>query len=127
MTTQEATMTTREIADRFYQLSQEFNFKQIQDELYADDAESIEPPGSEAQGLQNAKGIESIRKKGEDFDASVEEMHGGYTGKPIVAGNFFAVTMGMDATFKGAGRMKMDELAVYEVKDGKIVKEQFFF
>ena len=30
-------------------------------------------------------------------------------------------------TIKGAGRTKMDEIAVYEVKDGKIVKEQFFF
>jgi hypothetical protein len=28
---------------------------------------------------------------------------------------------------KGAGRVKMDEVAVYEVRDGKIVKEQFFF
>lgn len=127
MTTQEATMTTREIADRFYQLSQEFNFKQIQEELYSDDAESIEPPHAAAQGLQNVKGMEGIKKKAEEFDASVEEMHGGYTGKPIVAGNFFAVPMGMDATFKGVGRMKMDEIAVYEVKDGKIVKEQFFF
>jgi hypothetical protein len=57
----------------------------------------------------------------------VEEMHGGYCGKPIVAGNHFSVAMGMDATMKGMGRVKMDEIAVYEVKDGKIVKEQFFF
>jgi hypothetical protein len=35
--------------------------------------------------------------------------------------------MGMDVTMKGMGRMKMDEVAVYEVKNGKIVKEQFFF
>ena len=27
----------------------------------------------------------------------------------------------------GVGRMKMDEIAVYEVRDGKIVLEQFFF
>lgn len=32
----------------------------------------------------------------------------------------------MDVTMKGAGRVKMDEI-VYEVKNGKIVKEQFFF
>ena len=30
-------------------------------------------------------------------------------------------------TYKGMGRQKMDEIAVYEVKDGKIVKEQFFY
>lgn len=35
--------------------------------------------------------------------------------------------MGMDVTLKGMGRMKMDEVPVNEVKDGKIVKEQFFY
>jgi hypothetical protein len=37
------------------------------------------------------------------------------------------VAMGIDATYKGMGRQKMDEIALYEVKDGKIVKEQFFY
>jgi hypothetical protein len=35
--------------------------------------------------------------------------------------------MGMDVTMKGQDRAKMDEIVVYEVKDGKIVKEQFFY
>ena len=127
MTTQEAIMTTREIADRFFQLSQEFKWKEIQEELYDENAVSIEPEGAAAQGLRNVEGLDSIKKKGEEFDNMVEEMHGGYTGKPIVAGNHFAVAMGLEATFKGVGRQKMDEIAVYEVRDGKIVKEQFFF
>lgn len=120
-------MTTREIADRFFQLSQEFKWKEIQEELYDENAVSIEPEGAAAQGLRNVEGLDSIKKKGEEFDNMVEEMHGGYTGKPIVAGNHFAVAMGLEATFKGVGRQKMDEIAVYEVRDGKIVKEQFFF
>ena len=57
----------------------------------------------------------------------IEEMHGGYTNTPIVAGNFFACTMGMDITVKGQTRMSMNEVAVYEVKEGKIVHEQFFY
>jgi len=56
----------------------------------------------------------------------IEEMHGGYTNAPIVAGNFFACTMGMDVTVKGQPRAAMDEVAVYQVKDGKIISEQFF-
>ena len=56
-----------------------------------------------------------------------EEVHGGYSNKPQVAGTHFSVVMGMDVTMKGQGRMKMDEIAVYEVKNGKIVKEQFFY
>jgi hypothetical protein len=35
--------------------------------------------------------------------------------------------LAMDVTMKGQGRMKIEEVAVYEVnKDGKIASEQFF-
>jgi len=118
-------MTTQEIADRFYELSEQGNWMQIQEELFADDAASIEPPNSP--GLQSVEGKQAIKQKGEMFQEMVEEMHGGYSSKPLVAGNYFSVAMGMDVTMKGAGRSKMDEIAVYEVKDGKIVKEQFFY
>jgi hypothetical protein len=57
----------------------------------------------------------------------VEEVHGGWVSEPLVAGNHIAFGMGMDVTMKGKGRTKMDEIAVYEVKDGRIVKEQFFY
>ena len=120
-------MTTQEVANRFMELSKEGKFDVIQDELYGEDCESIEPAHAAAAGLNHAKGIEAIKEKGKKFNESIEEMHGGYTGDPIVAGNYFSVAMGMDATMKGAGRVKMDEIAVYEVKDGKISKEQFFF
>lgn len=125
MTTQEAVMTTAEIAGRFNELAQSGQWNEIQNEMFADDAVSIEPAYS--QGLKTAEGIEAIREKGKQFGEMVEEVHSGYSNEPIVAGNHFAVVMGMDVTMKGQGRMKMDEIAVYEVKDGKIVKEQFFY
>ena len=120
-------MTTQEVANRFMELSKEGKYDLIQEELYAADCESIEPAHAMADGLTNAIGMEAIKEKGKKFNESIEEMHGGYTGDPIVAGNYFSVAMGMDATLKGVGRIKMDEIAVYEVKDGKITKEQFFF
>ena len=46
---------------------------------------------------------------------------------PVIAGNHFAVAAVIDATMKGAPRSAMTEIAVYEVKDGKIVKEQFIY
>ena len=125
MTTNAAVMTTQEVADRLAQLFEENKWNVAQDELFSDDAQSIEPP--QAQGMQTVKGLDEIRKKGEQFNSMVEEMHGGYVGKPIVAGNFIAVAMGMDVTLKGMGRKKMDEIALYEVQNGKIVKEQFFY
>ncbi len=117
-------MTTQEVANQFYQWAQEGKFKEIQDEMFAENAVSIEPANS---GWLKAEGIDAIREKGKQWNEMVEEMHGGYTNEPIVAGNHFTCVMGMDVTMKGKGRVKMDEIAVYEVQDGKIVKEQFFY
>jgi hypothetical protein len=125
MSTLEAVMTTQEVANRFNELSQTGQWEQIQTELFADNAVSIEPPTSP--GMQSAEGLSAIKEKGKRFDEMVEEMHGGYSSAPVVGGRFFSVAMGMDCTMKGMGRQKMDEIALYEVKDGKIVKEQFFY
>lgn len=118
-------MTTQEVADRFNELAQSGQWDKIQEELYAEDAVSIEPAHSMA--IKSAQGMAAIKEKGKQFGEMVEEMHGGYSKEPQVAGRFFSVAMGMDATMKGMGRTTMDEIAVYEVRDGKIVMEQFFF
>lgn len=125
MPTLEAVMTTQEVANRLSELFKEGKWMEAQEELFSKDAVSIEPP--HAQGIQTVEGIDNIRKKAETWNAMVEEMHGGWAGEPIVGGNHIAVAMGMDVTVKGAGRMKMEEICLYEVKDGKIVKEQFFY
>ena len=125
MSTLEAVMTTQEVANRFNELAQTGQWEQIHSELFADNAVSIEPPAS--QGMQSVEGLAAIKEKGKRFSEMVEEMHGGYSTPPVVGGRFFSVAMGMDCTMKGMGRQKMDEIAVYEVKDGKIVKEQFFY
>lgn len=118
-------MTTQDVANRYSALVKEGNWAAIQDELYSADAVSIEPEGGSF--LKNVSGMEAIKQKGKEFNEMVEEMHGGSCSEPVVGGKFFSVAMSMDATMKGMGRMNMDEIAVYEVKDGKIVKEQFFF
>lgn len=120
-------MTTQEVAAKFNELAQTGQWDKIQEELYADNAVSIEPAHAAAMGMGNAEGLEAIKQKGAAFNSMVEEVHGGYSTEPVVAGNHFSVAMGMDITMKEMGRSKMDEIAVYEVKDGKIVKEQFFF
>lgn len=121
---EEKVATTQEVASRFNELAQKGEWEKIHDELYAENAVSIEP---DKPGMQSVEGLAAIKKKGELFNQMVEEMHGGYSKEPVVAGTHFAVAMGMDVTMKGMGRTPMDEIAVYEVKDGKIVKEQFFF
>jgi hypothetical protein len=118
-------MSTQEIANRLVELCRQGNWEGAQVELFSSDAESMEPPHS--QGLQSVKGLDAIKEKGHQFQNMVEATHGGYVSDPVIAGNRFAVAMGADVTMKGQGRMNMEEIAVYDVKDGKIVREQFIF
>lgn len=119
-------MTTNEIANRLVELCRKGDFETAQKELYAEDAISIEPyatPDYE----KETKGLSAILKKGEKFTDSVETMHKIEVSEPIVADNSFACTMRMDLTMKKDKKhYDMSELCAYQVKDGKIVLEQFF-
>ena len=124
MGTQTATMTTKEVANRLVKLCREGKIEEAQKELFADDVVSIEAqvmPGQE----KEAKGIDAIFEKGRQFMSMVEGVHGSEISEPIVLGNLFAITWSFDATMKGRGRNKMEEVCVYKVKDGKVVSEQF--
>jgi ketosteroid isomerase-like protein len=120
-------MNTQAIAARLVELCRQGKYEQAQDELYADDAVSIEMDGLPPGTARDARGLEAIREKGRQFNAGIEAMHGGSVGDPIVTGNWFSLVMTMDATFKERGRMDMREICVYQVRDGKIVREQFFY
>ena len=124
MTTQTDVMTAQEVANRFYELAKAGQYDVIQSELFSENAKSTEPENS---AFQSAENLDKIREKAKLWQEKTEEMHDGYCSEPAVAGNFFVCTMGMDVTVKEQGRMKMDEIAVYEVKDGKIISEQFFY
>jgi hypothetical protein len=123
--TTETMLTTDQVAKRFYQLAQAGKWYEIQDELFSENASSIEPATS--QGLKTVTGLDAIKKKGKEWDAMIEEVYGGYCNEPQVAGNFFVCAMGVDCKMKGQPRGKMDEIALYEVRDGRIISEQFFF
>ena len=126
--TEEKVMTTLDVANRYMELEKQGKWVEIQDELYSAGIVCIEPEHAAAMGMQTVtKGIDAVKAKAKAWNEGIEEVHGGYCSEPVVGGSFFSVAMGMDCTMKGAGRMKMDEIAVFEVKDGKIVKEQFFF
>lgn len=120
-------MNTQAIAQRLVELCREGKGEQAQQELYADDAVSIEMDGLPPGALGSARGMEAIREKSRRFRADIEERHGGSVSDPLVVGNWFSVVMTMDATFKGRGRVAMSEICVYQVRNGKIVREQFFY
>ena len=118
-------MTTLEIAARFNELAREEKWFEIQDEFFADNVRSIDPPGSPYFGY--AEGKDAVRKKGQDFVSRITAFHGASTSEPVVAGNHFAVGREMDITVAGHGRIQVNEIMVYEVKEGQIVSEQFIY
>jgi limonene-1,2-epoxide hydrolase len=117
-------MTTREIAERLVSLCREGRVETAQKELYAEDAINIEPYGTPA-FPKETKGLNAIIEKGHRFTAMIEQVHSISISEPLVAGTSFVYAMQLDATIKGHGRMNMDELCIYEVKDGKIISERF--
>lgn len=120
-------MNTQQIADRLIELCRRGEFSRALEELYAQDAISLEPEGAPTGPLGNVRGLDAIRKKGKAFDETYEEIHAVTVSEPLIAGDFFSVVMGMDVTWKQGGRRSMEEICVYRVRDGKIVLEQFFY
>ncbi|HEY4145781.1 SnoaL-like domain-containing protein [Pinirhizobacter sp.] len=120
-------MSTESVAKRLVELCRAGQFEAAQKELYAQDAVSIEPEGAPAGAMGDAKGLDAIFKKGEAFQAGVEEMHGVKVSDAVVAGNWFSLSMMLDVTMKGHGRMEMAEICLYHVKNDKVDREQFFY
>jgi hypothetical protein len=118
-------MTTQQIAARFNELAQAEKWFEIQDELFADNVKSVDPPHSPYFG--NAEGKTNVRRKGEDFVKRITAAHRMYTSAPIVTAGRFAVAREMDITTEEHGRIQINEIMMYEVENGKIVSERFFY
>ena len=123
--TKDIAMATQEIASRFNELAQQEKWFEIQDELFADNVRSIEPSNSPY--LKYAEGKTSVRKKGLAWVAKIKEGHEVSTTVPVIAGNYFAVGRSFEITTVDFGRIKIEGIMLYEVKDGEIVSEQFFY
>jgi ketosteroid isomerase-like protein len=94
--------------------------------LYSPDIVSVESTGSE-QMPREMKGIDAIRQKNTWWIEN-NEVHSTEVEGPFVGDGKFAVRYGFDATFKPTGKREfLEEMALYTVKDGKIVREQFFY
>lgn len=117
-------MTTHEIAARLVILCRQGQFETAQKELFSKEAISIEPYATPA-FEKETKGLDAILEKGRKFESMVQETHQMEVSEPVVSTNSFACTLRMEVTMKEGGHMDMNELCVYDVKDGKIVSETF--
>ncbi len=124
MSTQVEVMNVQEVADRLVQLCRDGKNADAINELYDDDIVSYEPKGS---AMKDKTGKDIVLESTNHWFSMVDEIHKIDISEPLIAGNFFACAMKIDATYKEQGRNVMDELCVFEVKDGKIVAEQFYY
>ena len=94
--------------------------------LYSPNIVSVEAMSSE-QMPREQKGIDAIRAKNQWW-ADNNTVHSAETDGPFVGDGKFAVYYKYDVTFKPTGKREvMEEMALYTVNDGKVVREEFFY
>ena len=118
-------MTVIEIANKLVELCK-LGKNEDAKALYAQDAVSVEafaPAGME----RASKGLAAIRAKGQWWSAN-HEVHSAVVAGPWPFDDRFIVGFKYDVTHKPSGkRMTMEEMGLFWVQDGKIVKEEFFY
>ncbi|AVQ81564.1 MULTISPECIES: nuclear transport factor 2 family protein [Variovorax] len=118
-------MTTLEIANQLVALCRQGKFEDAKS-LYADDAVSVEagaPPGQQ----REAVGLAAIEAKGKWWSDN-HEVHSFKVTGPWPHDDRFIVGFEFDVTMKATGqRFKMEEAGLYTVRDGAIVREEFFY
>jgi hypothetical protein len=114
--------TTRQIADRLITLIREQKFVEAYKELYAEEAESIDPMHAL---MPPARGLITLIEREKQFLSKVT-IHKIEVSEPLIASNYFSINIRMDFTTRDNGRKDLEELCVYHVKDDKIVRQQFF-
>lgn len=116
-------MTTLEVGNRLVELVNAGRAAQAIDELYDSNIVSIEA-GSES---PECHGIEMCRQKGTWFNEGFET-HSVQILGPYPNSDKFAVHLAYDVTHRGTGnRFTMNEIALYQVRDGRIVWEKFYY
>lgn len=114
-------MTTEQIAHRLAEWVRQGQFSEARQELFAPDAISQEPDGTLCQGL------EAMDQKQNQWQASFEALYGVSVSAPLVTADSFALAFAWDMAYKGQPRHTWHELGVFEVREGRVVREQFFY
>lgn len=96
-------------------------FSQGRHELFAEDVVCYEADN------KKLKGLRALDKKEKNWIGSMEKIHSLKISKPLVNGNFFSVAFTWDVTYKGQPRGGWKEIGIYEVKEGKVVLEKYFY
>ena len=119
-------MTLKEVANELVAGCRENRAKANLQKLYAPDAVSVE--AADMGNGTTVTGIAAIEGKHDWWENSMT-VHSQKVGGPFSHGDDrFAVTFDVDYTENASGkRGQMQEVGVYHVAGGKIVREEFFY
>ena len=117
-----------DIANQLVAYCREGKDDQALDNLYADNAVSVEATPMPGADSAEMKGLDAIRGKHEWWNNAFE-VHSAEVDGPFLHGdNRFGVIFAMDTTNKETKeRSQMKEVGVYTVDNGKIVREEFYY
>jgi len=122
-------MTTQEIATQLVALCRAGRNIEAVDALLSDNVVSVEARGDETMPAEMA-GRDTIRGKNEWW-VNNHKIHNASVKGPYPNGDRFAVIFNFDVTPvtgpMAGQRMRMEEVALYTVADGKITREEFFY
>ena len=125
-----ATSDALAIGKKLAEYFKQGQFVEAIQELFSDDAQSIEPENCPDQKNRIISGKEAMIGKN-NWWAENHEIHGmGFKG-PFPHDERIAFLLSIDVTAKtgpmAGQRMEMEEICIYTIADGKIVKEEFFY
>ena len=119
-------MSTMTVGTKLVELARQGKGVEAVETLYAKDIVSVEAASMPGMS-QEMRGIDAIRGKNKWWVEN-HEVHSAEALGPFPHGDRFATVFRYDVTNKQSGqRMKMEEVAVYTVRDDKIVREEFFY
>lgn len=119
-------MTTLEIGKKLVELVRAHKNAEAMETLYDPNIISVEA-GAPAGGPTESKGVAACLEKGKQWQAG-HEVHSAKVEGPFPHGDRFAVLLSYDVTQRESKqRFTMTEVAVYTVKNDKIVREEFFY
>ena len=117
-------MNTEEVAKKLVELCQNGDYEEATKSLYSEDIVSVEPRQMGGMPAE-IKGHDAVCKKTEWWIQN-HEIHSSKVTGPFVARDTFVVRFEVDVTDKSSGeRMQVAEVGIYQVKDGKVVREEF--
>lgn len=122
-------MDTKQVGEKLVSLCRDLRNKEAVDTLYSRNIVSVEPHGTPEMPAQ-MRGIDKIRGKNQWWFEN-NEVHSAQVEGPFPHKDRFTVKFHWEVTPKSGPmkgkRMQIDEVGLYTVKRGKIVREEFFY